>query len=258
MMTELPHPRSGHSLSPPQRDPARHSGDDTVPSARPPRTEHLAVRSQPVWRHPTQPITQTSIAEVSALYPARSRVWERPSDFHPAWRSIARGLRILLETIVPAIMVALAINLFVAQATRVHGQSMEPTLHSDQRLVVEKLSYNSWLHLRSPQRGDVVVLRINGTDELLIKRVIGLPGDQVEIRDGQVFVNHQMLDEPYVVFPADGDYGPIDVPPLHLFVLGDNRNFSNDSRTFGPVPMRNVVGRAWFSYWPPDTIGPVQ
>jgi signal peptidase I len=198
------------------------------------------------------------VAEAPALYPARPSAWQYRSDIHPGWRYLARGLRILLETIAPALIVALVINLFIAQATRVHGQSMEPTLHSDQRLVVEKLSYNNWLHLRSPQRGDVVVLRINGMDELLIKRVIGLPGDQVEIRHGQVFINHQMLDEPYVVFPAEGDYGPVDVPPLHLFVLGDNRNFSNDSRTFGPIPMKNVVGRAWFSYWPPETLGPVQ
>ncbi len=211
-----------------------------------------------MWQRPTQAIAPIGIAESSALYPARSKARQYRGDIHPAWHYLARGLRILLETLAPALIVALAINLFVAQATRVHGQSMEPTLHSDQRLVVEKLSYNNWLHLRSPQRGDVVVLRINGMDELLIKRVIGLPGDQVEIRDGQVFINHQMLDEPYVVFPADGDYGPIDVPPLHLFVLGDNRNFSNDSRTFGPIPMKDVIGRAWFSYWPPEMVGPVQ
>jgi signal peptidase I len=173
-------------------------------------------------------------------------------------RLVARGLRGLLETIVPAIIIALLINLFVAQATRVYGLSMEPNLHTEQRLVVEKISYNSWLHLRSPQRGDVVVLRINGADELLIKRVIGLPGDQVEIRNGQVFINRAPLDEPYVVLPASGDYSRVDVPPLHIFVLGDNRDFSNDSRTFGPVPMKDVIGRAWFSYWPPETWGPVR
>lgn len=258
MMTELPHSRPGHPLPSSQHDPAYPGGHDTLPLVQRPRAKHMAVRSQVVWQHPTQVVTPAGVAKASALYPARPRTWEHSSDFHPDWRFIARGLRILLETIVPAIMVALGINLFVAQATRVHGQSMEPTLHSDQRLVVEKLSYNSWLHLRSPQRGDVVVLRLNGMEDLLIKRVIGLPGDQVEIRGGQVFINHQMLDEPYVVFPANGDYGPIDVPPLHLFVLGDNRNFSNDSRTFGPIPMKNVIGRAWFSYWPPETVGPVQ
>jgi signal peptidase I len=180
------------------------------------------------------------------------------SDQRPSTsRHVARGLRGILETIVPAIIIALLINLFVAQATRVYGLSMEPTLHTEQRLVVEKISYNSWLHLRSPQRGDVVVLRVNGADELLIKRVIGLPGDQIEIRNGQVFVNGEVLDEPYVVLPASGDYSRVDVPPLHLFLLGDNRDFSNDSRTFGPIPMKDIVGRAWFSYWPPESWGPV-
>jgi signal peptidase I len=171
---------------------------------------------------------------------------------------MARGLRGLLETIAPAIIVALLINLFVAQATRVFGQSMEPSLHSEQRLVVEKVSYSNWLHLRSPQRGDVVVLHVKGTQELLIKRVVGLPGDRVEVRKGQVFINRTPLEEPYVALPASGDYGPVDVPPLHLFVLGDNRDFSNDSRTFGPIAMKDVVGRALFSYWPPEAWGPVQ
>ncbi len=173
-------------------------------------------------------------------------------------RFVARGLRGLLETIAPAIILALVTNLFLAQATRVYGQSMEPNLHSDQRLVVEKLSYSQWLRLRSPQRGDVVVVRVEGSSDLLIKRVVGLPGDQVEIRDDQLLVNHEPLTEPYVTQPTYGSYGPVDVPPLHLFVMGDNRNFSNDSRTFGPVPMKDVVGRAWLSYWPPDQWGLVQ
>jgi signal peptidase I len=173
-------------------------------------------------------------------------------------RFVARGLRGLLETIAPAIIIALVINLFLAQATRVYGQSMEPNLHSDQRLVIEKLSYSHWLRLRSQQRGDVVVVLVEGSSDLLIKRVVGLPGDQVEIRDGQVLVNHEPLTEPYVAQPTYGSYGPMDVPPLHLFVMGDNRNFSNDSRTFGPVPMKDVVGRAWLSYWPPDQWGLVQ
>jgi signal peptidase I len=173
-------------------------------------------------------------------------------------RYLARGLRGLLETLIPAIIIALLINLFVAQATRVFGLSMEPNLHTEQRLVVEKISYNSWLHLRSPQRGDVVVLHAKSTDELLIKRVIGLPGDRIEVRNGHVFINRVPLDEPYIVLPANGDYGPVDVPPLQLFVMGDNRNYSNDSRTFGPVPMQDIVGRAWFSYWPPEAWGPVQ
>ncbi len=169
-------------------------------------------------------------------------------------------VREVLETIVPAVLIALLINLFLAQATRVYGQSMEPNLHTDQRLVVEKLSYNrhfrQLLGLNGPERGDVVVIRVKTQgDELLIKRVIGLPGDTVEIHDGQVFVNGQPLAEPYLAGATTGFYGPSIIPPLQIFVLGDNRGFSNDSRSFGTVPLEDVVGRAWFSYWPLEQFG---
>ena len=183
---------------------------------------------------------------------------DRPqtSQFSTGWR-LLRIVREVLETMVPAVVIALVINVLLAQATRVYGQSMEPNLHTDQRLVVEKLSYNHWLHLRGPHRGDVVVFRISPHSDLLIKRVVGLPGDRVEIRGGRVFINGELLDEPYLSQPTYGDYGPMDVPPLHLFVLGDNRGFSNDSRAFGPLPLDSVIGRAWFSYWPPDQWGVV-
>lgn len=169
-------------------------------------------------------------------------------------------IRETLETIVPAILIALLINLFLAQATRVYGQSMEPSLHTDQRLIVEKLTYNRWirqyLSFDGPERGDVVVIRLDSQNgELLIKRVIGLPGDVIEIHDGQVFVNNKALNEPYLGGMTAGFHGPITIPPLHVFVLGDNRSFSNDSRNFGTVPLKNVIGRAWFSYWPPDQVG---
>ena len=91
--------------------------------------------------------------------------------------------------------------------------------------------------------------------ELLIKRVIGLPGDVVEIHNNQVYVNNAPLDEPYLATITTGYYGPVIVPPLHIFVMGDNRNYSNDSRNFGAVPLKQVVGRAWFSYWPPEQVG---
>jgi signal peptidase I len=171
--------------------------------------------------------------------------------------------REILETIVPAVLIALLINLFLAQATRVYGQSMEPNLHTDQRLIVEKLSYNRYLRqylgLEGPQQSDVVVINLSSQgNELLIKRIIGLPGDVVEIRDSQVFVNGYPLVEPYLGGITPGYYGPVTIPPLHIFVLGDNRNFSNDSRNFGTVPLEDVVGRAWFSYWPTDQIGFVE
>jgi signal peptidase I len=162
-------------------------------------------------------------------------------------------LREVAETVIPAIVIAVLIHIFLAQATRVYGQSMEPNLHTDMRLVVEKLSYR----LHTPQRSDIVVLRVRPNDELLIKRVIGLPGDQVEIRDGRVYVNEQPLEEPYLNQETRGNLAPRVVPPLHVFVMGDNRRASNDSRSFGPVHLDNIVGKAWLSYWPLETIGPV-
>ena len=170
-------------------------------------------------------------------------------------RKALRWLKEALEAALPAVLIAFLINLFLAQATQVHGQSMEPTLHSDQRLVVEKVSY----HFHGPRQGDIVVLKSpQKGSELLIKRVIGLPGETVEIRQGRVYINGQELDEPYRERSTGGNWGAIIVPPLHVFVLGDNRGFSNDSRAFGMVPIVNIVGRAWVSYWPLDEVGAVR
>jgi signal peptidase I len=174
-----------------------------------------------------------------------------PEQF-PSARRWVRWLREAVETILPAILIAILINLFLAQPTRVHGQSMEPNLHTDQRLVVEKISYR----LHGPRQGDVVVFSMpQQSEELLIKRVIGLPGETVEIRGGQVYINGTPLDEPYLNQETRGRFGPVVVPPLHVFVLGDNRNFSNDSRAFDAVPIKNILGRAWFSYWPVENLG---
>jgi signal peptidase I len=161
----------------------------------------------------------------------------------------------LSETVLPAIVIAVLINLFLAQATRVYGHSMEPNLHTDQRLVVEKLSYR----LHSPRRADVVVLHIpDHSKELLIKRVIALPGETIQIKNGSVYINEEYLDEPYLDVETRGSYGPLTIPPDHIFVMGDNRGASNDSRSFGPVHVDQVVGRAWVSYWPIEVFGPIK
>ncbi|MER2597954.1 MAG: signal peptidase I [Caldilineales bacterium] len=178
-------------------------------------------------------------------------------DVPPASDEVARSkgfLRELAETLVPALIIAVLIHVFLAQTTRVYGQSMEPNIHTAMRVVVEKVSYR----LHPPQRGDVVVLRVRADDELLIKRVIGLPGDEIAIHDGKVFVNGAALDEPYLDQSTQGNLAPRVVPPLHVFVMGDNRRASNDSRSFGPVHLNNVLGKAWFSYWPLRDIGPVE
>ncbi len=178
---------------------------------------------------------------------------DQPAPRPSRGRGIVRFVRELLETILPALLIALLINVFVGQATRVEGQSMEPNLHSEQRLVVEKLSYR----FHGPQRFDIVVLKMPSQgEELLIKRVIGLPGETIEIRDGLVYVDGNPLEEPFTdELTHAGQERIVAVPPLHIYVMGDNRDRSNDSRSFGPVSIDNIVGRAWFSYWPPEQIG---
>jgi signal peptidase I len=160
-------------------------------------------------------------------------------------------LKEVVDTVLPAVVLAVLINLFVAQSIYVYGQSMEPNLHTDQRLIVEKISYR----LHTPRRGDIVVVQIPGHEVPPIKRVIGLPRETVEIREGHVLVDGQQLEEPYLADIDMWDYGPYTVPLRHIFVMGDNRNASSDSRYFGSVPIDRILGRAWFSYWPPTEIG---
>ena len=187
------------------------------------------------------------------VYPSEP---EPPPPQRGLGRRAAKFGREILETILPAILIAVLINVFVGQATRVDGQSMEPGLHTDQRLVVEKVTYR----FHGPQRYDIVVLELpSQSDELLIKRVVGLPGERVEIRDGHVYIDGVPLSEPYLTQETrPGRKNDIIIPPLHVFVLGDNRNHSNDSRSFGPVPIDNIVGRAWVSYWPLEDVGLVE
>ncbi|CAB3392618.1 MAG: signal peptidase I [Kyrpidia sp.] len=148
-----------------------------------------------------------------------------------------------------ALLLAYLIRLFVFEIFVVDGESMEPTLHNEERLIVDKLVYD----FHPPQYGDVVIFRYPGDpSQDFVKRVIGLPGDRIEIRDGVVYRNGQPLSEPYIAAPPRAPYGPVVVPPGHLFVMGDNRNHSKDSRdpTVGMVPDANVIGRADVIFWP--------
>lgn len=168
-------------------------------------------------------------------------------------RKIVSLLRDVLETILPALAIVLVVNTLVAQATRVEGQSMEPNLHNNERLVIEKISYR----LSEPHRGDIVVLRLPSrlSDPPLIKRVIGLPGETIEIRNGHVYVDGEMLNESYLDQLTFSNMPPRKVSPEHVFVMGDNRSASNDSRNFGEVAISDIIGRAWIRYWPPGAAG---
>jgi signal peptidase I len=165
---------------------------------------------------------------------------------------VARFIIDLLETLILSVVLFLVINAISARI-RVDGFSMEPTLHTGEFVIVNKLAYN----LGNPSLGDVIVFHYpRDPQQEYIKRVIGLPGDHVRISDGHVYVNDQPLQEPYISTPPayQSDWT---VPENALFVLGDNRNNSSDSHTWGPVPMENVVGKAFFVYWPPNRWGAV-
>ncbi len=184
-------------------------------------------------------------------------LFERSDGPRPSGRGgwLKALLRDLLGTILPAILIALLIHVFLAQGTRVYGQSMEPNLHTNERLVIEKLSY----HFHGPRRGDVIVLHDpGGSPELLIKRVIGLPGERITLANGKVFVDGVPLDEPYLTQETQGGGRSWIVPPFSVFVLGDNRSASRDSRIFGPVALDQILGRALFRYWPVGEIGAIR
>ena len=169
----------------------------------------------------------------------------------------------IVETLVLTVLIFLGIQTFVAQPFQVKQGSMETTLLEDQFVLVDKLTPR-WADYA---RGDIVVFDApEGWDKpgtRLIKRVIGLPGDDVELRDGIVFVNGKALDEPYIHRQggvADrtdptGRGSQWTVPEGDLFVLGDHRGASADSRRFGPIEIAHVVGRAWLRYWPLDAFG---
>jgi signal peptidase I len=152
----------------------------------------------------------------------------------------------LLQVMAPALVLAFVVHLFLAQATIVYGQSMEPNLHPNQRLIVDKLSYR----LHSPQRNDIVVVDLPDMEEMLVKRIVALPGETVEVRRGTVYVNGSPVPEPYEHDLTPYDMAPRTLGPLAYFVMGDNRSNSNDSRSFGPITRDEIVGRVWLRYWP--------
>jgi signal peptidase I len=164
------------------------------------------------------------------------------------WSSARPVVLEAFQIVAPALILAFVVHLFLAQATVVFGQSMEPNLEPHQRLIVDKISYR----LHPPQRNDIVVIDLPDMDELLVKRVVALPGEIVEIREGVIFVNGEQITEPFPHDMTPYDMTPVILGPLSYLVLGDNRSNSNDSRSFGPVTRDQILGRVWLRYWPLD------
>lgn len=160
-----------------------------------------------------------------------------------------------IKALAIAIALAFLIRTFLFAPFMVEGESMETTLHNQEKLVVNKAIY----YLSEPKRGDIIVFHAEAKRDY-IKRVIGVAGDTVEVKNDTLYINGKEVDEPYLAnkreeakqqgVPLTEDFGPVKVPEGHIFVMGDNRLNSRDSRVIGPVDISTVVGRAEFVFWP--------
>jgi signal peptidase I len=186
---------------------------------------------------------------------------EAPAPSDSKWGELWRSQRDNIFTIAIAILLAFVIRGFVAESRYIPSPSMVPTLYPGDRIVVEKLSFR----VRSPHLGDVVVFRPPAklqaagypADQAFIKRVIAVAGQTVQVHQGRVYVDQIPLKEPYIAEPPAYEMPAVRVPEGMLFMMGDNRNNSNDSHVWGFLPKTNVIGRANIRFWPPGQLGPI-
>lgn len=177
------------------------------------------------------------------------------------WEQLWQGQRENIKVLVIALVIALLVRVFIAEPRFIPSNSMEPTLHVGDRLIVDKIS-EAWSPLH---RGDVVVftppiqLQEIGYDprQAFIKRVIAQSGQTVRVSQGCVYIDGSALKEPYVLEAPTYEMAPFTIPLGYLFVMGDNRNDSNDSHVWGVLPEANVIGRAQFRFWPLNRLGPI-
>lgn len=163
------------------------------------------------------------------------------------------------KIIVIALVISLLVRTYVAEARFIPSESMLPTIKIGDRLIIDKIFYEIKGN-KDLQRGDIVVFdpppAAQSNDGIpFIKRVIALPGETVSVKKGTVYINGEPLYEPYILEKPASDFKPYTVPGNMLFVMGDNRNHSNDSRYWGPVPVQNIIGKAEFRYFPFNDIG---
>jgi signal peptidase I len=159
-----------------------------------------------------------------------------------------------IQVIAIALIIAFFLRIFVAEPRYIPSGSMIPSLLINDRIIVEKVSYL----FNQPQRGEIVVFyppkspEIEDSSQPFIKRIIGLPGDRISIHDGKVFANDRPLEEPYIAAAPKYNMSELTVPPNSYWVMGDNRNQSNDSHVWGFLPKQNIIGRACLRFWPFD------
>jgi len=172
-----------------------------------------------------------------------------------------------IQALVLALSFFVLLYLFVAQPNQVHGKSMFPSFHDGEFLLTEKITY----HTRDPQWGDVIIFKAPPSEPCAeneceyIKRVIAVPGDTVKVANGSIWLNGTILDEPYIpeeYITSPGSFlkenRPVIIPPNEYLFLGDNRPHSRDGREFGTIPKEDIVGRAFFRYWPTSSLGIIE
>jgi signal peptidase I len=274
----------------PPREPAQVDGDEMPPTDAGPHDD-AAMQPYIAREDPYADVPASlELAYTSADLGLGPNAYERAFPYerrqrHVSGQRMRRIGRELVETVILAVLIFFAVKA-VIQNFRVDGASMEPSLHNEQYLLVNKAIYfrvdmdrihdflpfvpedngNDRHLFRAPRRGDVIVFRFHlQPDRDFIKRVIGVPGDTVEVKDGAVFINGAPLQEDYIMNTPNYTYGPRTVPEGHYFVLGDNRRNSSDSHAWATqcspeqncdfVPEENIIGQAWLTYWPFDDLG---
>jgi signal peptidase I len=205
-------------------------------------------------------MTQTPGDDVRPVSPGGARDEEGTDRAEPEPSRNERRRKAAIEwgiLIAGALIIAIVIRAFVFQAFYIPSESMLPTLKIGDRVLVNKLSYR----LHDPNRGDVVVFKAPpaaATAEIkdLVKRVVGLPGETIEGKNGRIYINGKLLKEDYLPKPVESvEFGPQKLKPDEYFLLGDNRQNSEDSTKFGPVNRDQLIGRAFIRIWPPNRLG---
>lgn len=205
------------------------------------------------------PSVNEAIPSVYISAPNEPEITQSENIFTLIIKKIVNFFLDFLETIVVALSIFVVVYLFIMQPHEIKGSSMEPNFQDKEYILTDKISYR----LHSPTRGDVVIFKAPVNPDVdYIKRVVGLPADRVKVQNGFVYVNGEKLNEYYLrdttsLFPGSflTDGVEITVPEGKIFVMGDNRPHSSDSRQFGPIPISDVIGRAFIRYWPITSIG---